>query len=104
MSKLQPRLLSNPTAYDAVESTSVTLPPTDTVRWVVRRKAKIVAAVQNGQLSPDEACARYNLSMEELESWLHLMHAHGLKGLQTTRANQYREPVNKKPDIQPKRV
>src|SRR5918993_179660 len=45
------------------------LPPPDTKRWVIRRKAEVVAAVRGGLLSLDEACARYGLSVEEFLSW-----------------------------------
>ena len=41
------------------------LPPADTVRWVARRKAEVVAAVESGFLSMREACQRYSLSSEE---------------------------------------
>ena len=37
------------------------LPPPQTSRWVVRRKAEVVAAVSGGLLSVDEACERYQL-------------------------------------------
>ena len=32
------------------------LPSPDTTRWVVRRKAEVVAAVNGGLLTTDEAC------------------------------------------------
>jgi hypothetical protein len=35
-----------------------TLPPPSTTRWVVRRKAEVVAAVNGGLLSVDEVCDR----------------------------------------------
>ena len=35
------------------------LPPAETTRWVVRRKAEVVAAVSGGLLTVDEACKRY---------------------------------------------
>ena len=38
------------------------LPPPETQRWVIRRKAEVVAAVRGGLLSLDEACDRYNLT------------------------------------------
>jgi len=38
------------------------LPPADTKRWVVRRKAEVVAALRGGLLSLEEACSRYALS------------------------------------------
>ena len=45
------------------------LPPSNTSRWVVRRKAEVVAAVNGGLLTITEACERYDLSLEELASW-----------------------------------
>ena len=68
------------------------LPPLDTERWVVRRKAEVVAAVRQGLITLDEACARYRLSTEELLSWGRVIDAHGLRGLRTTRLQQYRLP------------
>jgi hypothetical protein len=41
------------------------LPSPTTKRWVVKRKAMVVAAVRKGTLSLQEACGRYNLSVEE---------------------------------------
>jgi len=38
------------------------LPKPDTVRWVIRRKAEVVAAVRGGLLTLDGACERYGLS------------------------------------------
>jgi transposase-like protein len=45
------------------------LPPANTVRWVARRKAEVVAAVHAGALSMMEACRRYRLSPEEFLEW-----------------------------------
>jgi len=36
------------------------LPPTNTLRWVARRKAAVVAAVSSGMLTIEEACRRYH--------------------------------------------
>jgi Protein of unknown function (DUF1153) len=68
------------------------LPPPDTKRWVVRRKAAVVAAVRSGGLTIDEACRVYQLSKEELLSWDHAFELHGLAGLRATRIRQYRSP------------
>ena len=46
-----------------------TLPPPTTTRWVVRRKAEVVAAVSGGLLSVDDVCARYGLTVEEFAGW-----------------------------------
>jgi hypothetical protein len=41
-----------------------TLPAANTPRWVIRRKAEIVAAVRSGAISLEAACDRYKLSIE----------------------------------------
>jgi hypothetical protein len=67
------------------------LPPPNTKRWVVRRKAEVVAGVRNGLISLEEACERYSLSVEEFLSWQRLIENHGMRGLRTTRLQQYRK-------------
>jgi hypothetical protein len=69
-----------------------TLPPPDTRRWVTRRKAEVVAAVAGGLLTPEDACARYSLTHEELGTWQRLIAAHGVRGLRVTRLKDYRLP------------
>ena len=66
------------------------LPPPGTGRWVIRRKAEVVAAVRGGLLSLDEACSRYTLTVEEYLSWQRSIAKHGLPGLRTTCIKQYR--------------
>lgn len=66
------------------------LPPPDTKRWVIRRKAEVVAGVRAGLISLEEACRRYTLSVEEFVSWQRLIESHGLRGLRTTRLQDYR--------------
>ncbi len=76
------------------------LPPPDTERWVIRRKAEVVAGVRNGLISLEDACNRYKLSVEEFLSWQRLIDEHGLRGLRTTRLQQYRRPgENEEPQI-----
>jgi hypothetical protein len=66
------------------------LPPADTQRWVIRRKAEVVAAVKGGLLSLEDACGRYKLTSEEFAGWQQAIDRHGLAGLRTTRIQQYR--------------
>jgi hypothetical protein len=75
---------------DGSPLTIADLPPTNTRRWVIRRKAEVVAAVRGGLLSLDEACTRYRLTVEEFLSWQASIDDHGLAGLRTTRIQQYR--------------
>lgn len=67
------------------------LPQQNTKRWVPRRKAEVVAAVNGGLLTVDEACERYALTMEEFVSWLRAVERSGLPGLRVTRTQRYRE-------------
>ena len=86
------------------------LPPPETRRWVIRRKAEVVAGVRNGLISLEDACNRYKLSVEEFLSWQRLIDQHGMRGLRTTRLQQYRrdsddaarsasDPLTPKPSI-----
>ena len=76
---------------DGSPLTLADLPPASTRRWVIRRKAEVVAAVRGGLLSLEEACARYTLTVEEFLSWQYSIDQHGLAGLRTTRIQQYRQ-------------
>jgi hypothetical protein len=67
------------------------LPPPETSRWVVRRKAQVVAAVNGGLLSVREACDRYGLTLEELASWQRAIDREGMAGLRATRVQHYRQ-------------
>lgn len=66
------------------------LPPPGTRRWVMRRKAEVVAAVRNGLLSLEDACERYTLSVEEFLNWQELIDRHGVRALRATRVKDYR--------------
>jgi Protein of unknown function (DUF1153) len=61
------------------------LPSPETKRWVIRRKAEVVAAVRGGLLSLEEACSRYALSSDEVLSWQQCIDRFGIAGLRTTR-------------------
>lgn len=67
-----------------------TLPPQNT-RWVARRKAEVVAAVDGGLLTIAEACERYLLTAEEFSSWQRDVGRSGLKGLHVSRIQFYRQ-------------
>jgi hypothetical protein len=66
------------------------LPPANTGRWVIRRKAEVVAAVRGGLLSLEDALERYRLTSEEFLAWQASIDRHGMAGLRTTRLQQYR--------------
>jgi hypothetical protein len=75
---------------DGSPLTIANLPTPNTKRWVIRRKAEVIAAVRGGLLSMEEACSRYMLTVDELLSWQSSIDQHGLAGLRTTRIQQYR--------------
>ncbi len=66
------------------------LPPRNTSRWVASRKAQVVAAVESGLITIDEAMARYNLSLEEFCSWQRAMDRGGVAGLRIAAAQRQR--------------
>lgn len=68
----------------------VELPSPDTKRWVARRKAQVVYAVQAGVISLTEACETYALSVEEFLCWQRAIENNGVPGLRATRLQKYR--------------
>ncbi|NBO21040.1 MAG: DUF1153 domain-containing protein [Rhodobacteraceae bacterium] len=71
--------------------TRADLPPTGTRRWVASRKAVVVAAVEHGLLTEDEALARYDLSEEEFQLWRSALALHGAEALRVTKIKKYRQ-------------
>ena len=69
------------------------LPPSDTKRWVISRKAEVVAGVRAGLITIEEACERYTLSIEEFLSWQRLIDSHGVRGLRATKIQDYRSAL-----------
>ena len=74
--------------------TLASLPPADTTRWVSRRKAEVVAAVNGGLLSIYDACDRYNLTLEEFASWQRSYARSGIPGLRVKRI-QYNRTLDR---------
>lgn len=72
------------------------LPKPGTQRWVVRRKAEVVAGVRGGLISLQEACQRYNLSEDEFSSWQRLFEDHGMSGLRATNVKKFRHPLSRR--------
>ena len=86
--KIRPAMVIGPLGEPlTIES----LPAPSTTRWVVRRKAEVVAAVSGGLLSVDEACQRYSLTLEEFAGWQRAIDRAGMPGLRVTRIRQYRD-------------
>jgi Protein of unknown function (DUF1153) len=65
------------------------LPPASG-RWLPRRKFEVVAAVERGLLSIQEACQLYGLTVEEFLSWQNSIRRHGYKALKATDLQKYR--------------
>lgn len=80
------------TTKDGRKISRADLPPVNTSRWVARRKAAVVAAVESGLIDAEEACKMYGLSEEELESWIAAMEKHGARALRVTSMQEYRQP------------
>lgn len=85
--------------FDGRHLTLADLPAPDTKRWVVRRKAEVVAAVQGGLLSFDEACGRYALNPVEFLSWQNCIARFGLPGLLATRVHSHPKTGKRRPSL-----
>lgn len=72
------------------------LPPPTTQRWVKSRKLAVIKAIEKGVLTDEQACQRYSLTAEELESWKAALTKHGPGALRTTHLNRYRRSENGK--------
>ena len=79
------------TGPDGSPLTIADLPTPGTKRWVICRKAEVVAAVRGGLLSLEEASSRYTLTVDEFLSWQNSIDQHGLAGLRSTCTQQYRQ-------------
>lgn len=89
------RRLKGPVCITLPDGTKLTrsdLPPPNTKRWVARRKATVVAAVEHGLIAAEEACEMYQLSSEELDLWRSAVHRHGAAALRVTAIQKYRQP------------
>ena len=58
--------------------------------WTIRRKAELIVAVPNGEITLEDALQRHQLTEEEFRSWQRVYQMHGLPGLRSTRLQQYR--------------
>jgi len=66
-------------------------PSPDRQRWPARRKAAVVLAVANGDITLDQALKGCNLSAEEFAAWQRDYEVHGIHGLRATRLQIYNE-------------
>lgn len=67
------------------------LPPPDTRRWVASRKAAVVKGIIYGLITRQEAVERWQLSDEELDSWLSAVKDHGEVALRATAIQRFRQ-------------
>lgn len=85
---------SEPVSYvvgpDGEKMTITDLPVPETRRWVPRRKARVVAAVEGGLISEEEAFERYRITAEEYDTWKAAMSRFGMRGLCVTQINRVR--------------
>lgn len=83
-----PRLVTLP---DGTVLSRADLPETG-ARWVARRKAIVARAVIFGLMNRQEIIERYDLSEEELESWIRHYNEHGVRALRVSAVQEYRQP------------
>ena len=71
------------------------LPSPTAAYWVARRKAELLSAIDGGLIELEEACKRYRLSGEELESWRRTLDRAGIPGLRATNVRRRRDPISR---------
>ena len=76
---------------DGVKLNRSDLPPKATTRWVASRKLTVVQGVTFGLLSFEDACSMYDLSPEELQSWIKHAKKHGPAALKVTSLPKFRQ-------------
>lgn len=59
-------------------------------RWVVSKKTELLRRIRAGEIGFDQACARFDLSAEELETWMRRETAHGPRALHVCTLQRYR--------------
>jgi uncharacterized protein DUF1153 len=62
-----------------------TLPSPGSERWTPRRKAAVIEGVRQGLLTIEQACERYNLTIDEYRAWERDFDSHDAAGLRATR-------------------
>jgi len=76
---------------DGCKLTLADLPCPGAIRWTSLRKAEVLAAINGGLISTDEACVRFSLSLEEHAAWEACATRWGLNALRITKTQQYRD-------------
>ncbi len=66
------------------------LPPPDTVRWNVNKKAIVVRAVEHRLISLEAVLARYRMTEGEFNAWKTGLASHGPTGLKSTKRQALR--------------
>jgi transposase-like protein len=82
-------------SFSMTRTASDELPPPDTKRWTVRRKASVVEAVLSGVITIEEVCRRYGMSVDEFLSWHNAMQRHGVQGLHINKLQNTAIPARK---------
>lgn len=84
----QPKTVLYVIGPEGERMTKADLPSPTIRRWMPKRKARVVAAVEGGLITRKEACERYAVSDEEYESWKFRLTHHGVKGLRITKTQE----------------
>ena len=72
--------------FDALsDAAKAVLPPPQPLRWTPRQKRAVVNAVECGEISMEDACSLYALSLDEFKGWRSDLQTFGARGLHVTR-------------------
>lgn len=60
-------------------------------RWVKSRKLALMASIDSGEITREEAMRAHGISAEELDGWYRAKEKHGPGALRVTHATRYRK-------------
>src|SRR3712207_2470429 len=89
-------LMTSQASFQSSRIGAAILPQPGPQRWLAGKKAQVLAAIQCGTLSLEEACARYILTPEELQSWHVSFASDGVAGLKMKRLVERRTSTRRK--------
>lgn len=60
------------------------------MKWVASRKARLIRAIEDGEMTDLDAYIAYGITKPELDEWREKYTKFGLRGLRVTHVKKYR--------------
>lgn len=60
------------------------------MKWVASRKARLLHAIEDGEMTDMDAYIKYGVTGPELKEWREKYNKYGMRGLRVTQIKKYR--------------